>query len=384
MIATSLGRRDSVLVRTLQEEGRTMATKSSASTSTPPPRKARDLISRRFRDLLHRDASPLLDDENVVRQLLAQLNGILDDTFAALRLLPKPDGAPSALDLSTRIGEARAVSGIHPSQSLHTAALLFEAALPVVVDMVLDSGQKRSVVEPGVALNRAIMERMAVAAESYVGFLLDRINNSNRDERRRISRELHDVVAPSIVLSLQNLQLHEAYRDDAPAQADDKLRAARRALSDAISSVRALAAETRESLSRNGLEYAISHVLTRKPAGTGTTLNVSGRVESLPAAYREEIFLIVQEAIRNAFTHAQPTKVLVHLDVGAYEVTAHVRDNGRGFNPSTARTDEGGLGITSMTERATLLGGTVAVTSGVGDGTTVNLRVPIPPHASQP
>jgi signal transduction histidine kinase len=312
-----------------------------------------------------------------VQQLQIQLHGILDAALSALGL---PVGAPPQ-DLSAHIGEERAVAGIHPSQSLHAAGLLFEAALPFLAASLSRAGQPDSAVTAAVALNKAITARTSVAAEHYIGFLLGKLHSANADERLRISRELHDVVAPPLAVAIQALQLHDAYQERDRAHASEKLAVAARALRDAMATLRVMAAATRESLSRNGIEYAIRTVLSSNTADVPTSLTITGSTDSLPPAYAEELFLIVQEAIRNAFAHANPGEVTTTIDINPHEVTATVHDDGAGFDPKGTSSGDG-IGLTSMRERAALLGGTVTITSKPAAGTSVHIRLPLPPHTT--
>lgn len=352
----------------------------------PGRARRRAQVGSRLQELLASDGSPLLTDERVREQLLRQVDDILDEAISRVGV-QGGDGADPAvsddrLELSARIGEVRALSGMHPSQSLYAAGMLFEAALPAVADLARAAGRGEPEIAASIALNKAITLRITVAAEFYIGHLLERIHDSNIDERRRLSRELHDVVAPSIVLAHQNLQLHAAYGAESE-QAGEKLQAAAKAITEAMTAVRLLAAQTRESLSRNGLEYAISHVLARSPADVDTEFDVTGDTEKLPAPYREEIFLVVQEALRNAFTHAHANQVSVTLHVDPHQVSAAVHDNGQGFDPLGANDLGDGLGLTSMRERAAILGGQILLDSRPDHGTTVTVNVPLPPHANQ-
>lgn len=342
----------------------------------------REAIAERYSALLSHADSPLLSSDAVVDQLMGQLDSVLDAAFADAGLpgYGKAKEPQNSLALSAEIGAARAVAGIHPAQSLHAASLIFEAAVPIVADALRDAGRPDPELTAAGALNRTIMERMSVAAESYVGFLLGRIHESNRYERLKISRDLHDVVAPSIVLALQGLQLHDAFLTRAPEQAASKLQLARRSLDEAIDTVRSLAAESRESLSRNGVHYAVSHVLARVAAETTASLEVTGPIDMLPPLYAEEVFLVVQEAIRNAVTHGAPNLVTVNISTTEHEVIAEITDDGRGFDPGSVKpAGDRGIGLASMQERAALLGGTIKIDSAVGAGTTVILQVPLPP-----
>jgi len=101
--------------------------------------------------------------------------------------------------------------------------------------------------------------------------------------------------------------------------------------------------------------------------------------ESFPATSFEdagmEILRVIQEALTNARRHSGARNVQVTLRSEEDEIVAEVSDDGRGFRPGTTI---GGVGLRSMRERAIALGGKLEIDSEVGEGTRVELRVPIP------
>jgi signal transduction histidine kinase len=90
---------------------------------------------------------------------------------------------------------------------------------------------------------------------------------------------------------------------------------------------------------------------------------------------------VVQEALTNVLKHASARRVSVVLQLSPGQVSAVVEDDGRGFDADSAPaagTGERRLGLLGMRERVALVGGTLAVESGAGRGTTVIARVPLP------
>ncbi|MCL2781183.1 MAG: ATP-binding protein [Actinomycetia bacterium] len=347
---------------------------------TPDDRK---LAADRYVELLRRDGSPLLAEPDVTERMAAQLNGVLDaalEVVDARRAQSRPDRDPSSAS-GGRVGE---LSGVHPGQSLHAAALLFEATLPMLINSLAEAGWPDPAATASVALNHVIMDRMRAASEVYVGVLLDRLHATRSDERIRISRDLHDVVAPPLDAAIQNLHLHEMYQDDGDtARAAEKLQAAEASISDAIRAVRAIAAATRHGVSGDGIEHALTAALAHGPTEVAAELSLTGDTDLLPPAYAEELFLIVQEAVRNTFLHAAATKLTVTVHIKAHRVVATITDNGRGFDPAAAAqvaSSGTGVGTTAMRERAALLGGTATIHSAPGNGTRIKIQVPLPPH----
>jgi signal transduction histidine kinase len=105
------------------------------------------------------------------------------------------------------------------------------------------------------------MDRVTVAALSYVDFLMDRLQASRQDERRRIARELHDRIGHGMGLARQNLDLFQHYTKHDPARAPAKMANALGSLAEAMRTVQQLSAELRRSVGDAGLEPALRSYL---------------------------------------------------------------------------------------------------------------------------
>ena len=118
--------------------------------------------------------------------------------------------------------------------------------------------------------------------------------------------------------------------------------------------------------------------LNRVCADADVHLVVLGDETWASPAIIDEAFLIVREALRNALTHGAPQSVVVGVEVTRRELRAWVDDDGKGFAVGDdAESPAAGTGLATMRERAALLGGTVAITSKTGRGTSVELSVPL-------
>ena len=105
---------------------------------------------------------------------------------------------------------------------------------------------------------------------------------------------------------------------------------------------------------------------------------VEGEARNLHPILRDEIYKIAAEALRNAFRHAQAQQVEVEIRYDDEQFRLRVRDDGKGIDPAvlSGQGSEGHYGLRGMRERATLMGGKLAVWSEVGAGTEVELRIP--------
>jgi signal transduction histidine kinase len=190
-------------------------------------------------------------------------------------------------------------------------------------------------------------------------------------ERRRIARDLHDGLAQDLAFIAARVRSLE--RDAARADRLDQLTsAANRALDDsrvAISGLtRPLDEPLDEALARNASEVAERH-------GGRADLHLQAGVD-VPAATRESLVRIVREGVTNAMRHGAAARVTVSL-VHDGDLRLSVCDDGCGFDATRrpVRPDSG-FGLVSMGERAGALGGTLAVRSVPGFGTTIEVVLP--------
>src|SRR3712207_1057246 len=197
------------------------------------------------------------------------------------------------------------------------------------------------------------------------------------EERRRLSRELHDRVAHDIALVHQSLELHEALKASDPRRAAAKMQLARRIVKEALESTRELSMELREPEVRRGLEAALANLLRDLvPPTVESNLSVEGDEALVPPEIRSQLFLILRETIRNAVTHSGAAHIAVEVDAGQERVVGRVEDDGSGFDPDGVRTAGSG-GLRAMSERATVVGATLDLSSAPGRGTTIKAYVPL-------
>lgn len=345
----------------------------------------RQEILARYLELLQTSDSPLLAaGAEVLAQVKLQLMAVADAVASQLHLdTAQTSDAFDVNELSESIGRSRADARIHSSHSLHAASLIFEASLPILTARRAAHGDATATETVAVALNREILQRMASAARAYVDYLLAKSENSNRDERRRLSRELHDVAAPAVAIGLQNLELYDVYLADDPARASAKITAAKDALRDALATIRSLSAESRENVASQGLSAALRGYLATVSDDIHVNFCASGDLGRMALACAEELFLIVREAVRNAVLHAAPGTIEVRIRIGPTTAIAEVVDDGQGFDISSLP-ELRHVGMDAMHERADLLGARLTLDSSPGAGTRLTVNVPLPVEADGP
>ena len=199
------------------------------------------------------------------------------------------------------------------------------------------------------------------------------------DERRTLSRELHDDIGQSITaMKLGATALADA--DPARQEIVDEIVAI---ADQTATKLRNLSLLLRPpQLDSLGLEAALAGQVER--LSRSTTVNIELRVMSLPQrpppTHDLACFRIAQEAMTNALRYANATTIEVVVEQHADALRLRVCDDGSGFEPSRAR----GLGLLTMRERAQLLGGSLTITSQAGEGTCIHATLPLPPMRLPP
>jgi signal transduction histidine kinase len=199
------------------------------------------------------------------------------------------------------------------------------------------------------------------------------------EERIRIARELHDVVAHAV--SVMVLQVG-AVRHGLPAELDEDRAALQRveqAGRTALTEMRGLLNAMREEgeAAEMGPQPTLAEVdgllgAVRR-AGLPVELHVEGEPKPLPGAIETSAYRIIQEALTNALKHARATRADVLIRYGAEDLEIEVSDDGRGA-PST---NGGGYGLVGVHERVKIYGGEMSADSPAGGGFRLRTRLPL-------
>jgi signal transduction histidine kinase len=257
-------------------------------------------------------------------------------------------------------------------------------AVPLVIAgeiygaLVLYYAQPRAFDEEEVSLAVVFADQAALAIENA------RLHQRAAEaavvqERARLARELHD----SVTQSLYSLTLlAEGWRRLEAAgrleDADDPLTELGEIAQQALKEMRLMVYELRPpALEQEGLLGAL-HVrlgAVEQRAGVEARL-LAQEIVDLPAPIEEGLYRIAIEALNNALKHASATAVTVHVRADAGRVVLEVVDDGVGFDVAL-NAHSPGMGLHTMRERAEELGGTLAIHSAPGKGTSIVARVPV-------
>ncbi|MEA4901795.1 ATP-binding protein [Desulfitobacterium sp.] len=209
--------------------------------------------------------------------------------------------------------------------------------------------------------------------------LLEKLITAQEEERKRISRELHDETSQALTSLMVNLKVLES--EASFCNVGDRLREMRQLVSETLDEVHHLARDLRPSvLDDLGLVPALERYVREYGQTYGIeadfhNMGFDGQRVSAPAEVA--LYRIIQEALTNVAKYANAQTVSVLLDWRKDWVSAIVEDDGRGFDPEKVITGPShGLGLFGMQERATLLGGTFRIESQPSKGTTIFIKVP--------
>lgn len=199
-------------------------------------------------------------------------------------------------------------------------------------------------------------------------------------ERNRLARELHDTLAHSLSAVTVQLgavdMLWESNPDAAKALLTQADESARDGLDEARRALQALRASPLEDL---GLVLALEALANEAAARTSAKLHLDmpdvGLI-LLEPHIEQSIYRVAQEALENCVRHAEAKTLWVTLIHSAKQLQLRIRDDGQGFDPSHPA-PSGHYGVAGMKERASVIGGTLQVESSLGEGTTVQLVVPL-------
>ena len=241
----------------------------------------------------------------------------------------------------------------------------------------------------GVAVENArLYQQQQGVAEQLRGmqenlrFYLQQVTKAQEEERKRISRELHDDTLQGLVVLSRQLDALASGKE-LSAENRHNLEELWKKVSDIIKEVRRLSQDLRPAaLDRLGLLPALERLAADAAdySGIETAVKVKGKERRLNEEVELVLFRIAQEAMRNVWRHAQATKTEITVAFEKNQVKVTVSDNGAGFEipdklGELAR--DGKLGLTGMQERAQLIGGELIVKSAPGKGSTVTVEVPV-------
>jgi PAS domain S-box-containing protein len=215
--------------------------------------------------------------------------------------------------------------------------------------------------------------------------LANRLASTEEEERRRISRYIHDTVIQSLALAnIKMGSLRHGLGEGLPAEELKKLETARDMIREGISECRRLMSDLAPAmLYELGLEQALDDLIEKlnRQHEVDIRLDSRGPVPPMDVPLRGLLFQSTRELIVNALKHSGASRSEVQMGVEGESIGITVKDNGTGFYQTGSRVSrrngEGGFGLFNLRERVEGLGGSFAITSEPGQGTTARIRAPM-------
>ena len=203
------------------------------------------------------------------------------------------------------------------------------------------------------------------------------ILKGQEEERKRLSRELHDGIGQSIFSVLLGLEYLNPILDNEETKLHvDNLRKTTKQI---LEEIRHLSVELRPSaLDDLGLVAAIKSYIKTFGEAFGIQINFdfSGDKERLSSNIETALYRICQEALTNAAKYADTERIDLMLTKRDEEVILKVTDYGKGFMINDLDANNQGVGLYSMEERSSMLNGTFHITSELGKGTEIEVKIP--------
>ena len=329
----------------------------------------REFPDRVVSDLRRMDA--VTAPEDALREVLELLARRLHLAFAAVEVFATPTSEPIAASIGASYGAPVTVDLAVGGTTL--------GRLRVEVDAGHDPfgpGDRRLLEDVGAQVGALVQ---AVTANRELQQSRQRLVAAREEERRRLRRDLHDGLGPSLATLAMRLETAtDLIREDPERAADLVARLSDQARED-IGEVRRLVEGLRPpALDQLGLVSALRHRAAEHDAAGGTvrvpwTVEADDDLEPLPAAVEVAAYRIVVEAVTNVQRHSGADRCRVRLSRERGELRVEVADTGTGL----AEQRRAGVGLSSMRERAEELGGSFATEPRPGGGTVVVVTLPL-------
>ncbi|MBI4907858.1 MAG: sensor histidine kinase [Acidobacteria bacterium] len=204
-----------------------------------------------------------------------------------------------------------------------------------------------------------------------------RLSKAQEDERKSISRELHDQVGQMLTALRMELGNIEEFRQDAGGGFAEHMAGAKKLAEETLRTVRDISMGLRPSvLDELGLGPALkwqAREFTRR-SSVPVEIQIDGSLDRLADTHRTCVYRVVQEALTNCARHARASQIRITVHGGAGTIAVTVEDNGVGFDVPAARSR--GLGLLGAEERVRELGGRIEILSRPSKGALLRCEVP--------
>lgn len=198
------------------------------------------------------------------------------------------------------------------------------------------------------------------------------------EERKRISREIHDGPAQMLAnILLRSELVDRTFREGSPEDALAEIKSMRKMVRSSLYEVRRIIYDLRPmALDDLGLIPTIKKYVNTTAEYNNVKIEFTsiGEVKRINQKYEIAFFRLAQEAIQNAVKHAEATLITVKIEICSRNLNLVITDNGKGFDPTIKR--DKSFGLMGMKERVEMFDGIIDINSTIGLGTKIVIRVP--------
>ena len=224
--------------------------------------------------------------------------------------------------------------------------------------------------------NQHILGELQVAHRQLQGYAAQVEELAAERERSRLARELHDSVTQTVFSMNLTVQSARLLLEREPGRATGQLERLEELATSAMGEIQALVSQLRpRSVAEEGLPTALRRLAAERQARDGlqVTVEVNGE-RVLPDPVAAGLYRIAQEALTNVARHAGMQQATVRLHLAGEASLLEIEDGGLGFDPQSASSQRGHLGLVGMAERAREIGWSLSIESRPGCGTRVRVE----------
>ncbi len=343
----------------------------------------RSSTERSFRKLAESETSQ--PEKAAIEQLRLQVNDYWDPTQIALDWSPDEKAARRSavlqervkhreeiVELATQLEQLMSANFIAERARITSADNRFRSLLAWTAGLALLCGVG---IAATTLMHIAALERKSAAADAELRRLSAQIRVAQEQERRELSRELHDQAGQ--MLTGLRMELASISHDAGEEEFNERVAHAKGIVEQTLRVVRNIATMLRPSMLDDlGLVAALGWLVrdVKRSTGIEVQAQIHPSLDKLPDAESTCIYRVVQEAMTNAARHSGARRIDVVIGFSGVEAVGSVSDNGQGFKTPAGRRP--GLGLVGMEERLLELRGSLRVISSPGSGTRIEFRLP--------
>jgi signal transduction histidine kinase len=284
-------------------------------------------------------------------------------------------------DVTSQVERLMTANFLREQQRITSADRDFRASIGWITGVALVLGIG---IAAATTLRMIKLEALSQAAETELRRLSGQLRTAQENERKYLSRELHDQVGQMLTGIKMELAALARLNVQEDPEVANRLTRAKGTVEQTLRTVRNIAMLLRPSMLDDlGLTPALAWQLKEFSRASGVIVDseIDPSVDALPDDHRTCIYRIVQEALTNCARHAHARKLTLRLRTSPDSVWVTVSDDGLGFNRGAPPPH--GLGLVGIGERVRELNGVLRVTSAPNRGTRIEVRLPRPRQSEE-